>query len=88
MSVTVFSKPACVQCSTTYRALTKRGIEYETIDITKDEAALQKVKELGYLQAPVVLTDEGVHWSGFRPDLIEKYLVEPARQHAAAAAAA
>jgi glutaredoxin-like protein NrdH len=29
------------------------------------------VKELGYLQAPVVITDED-HWSGFRPDKISE----------------
>jgi len=27
------------------------------------------VKSLGYMQAPVVVTDDG-HWSGFRPDKI------------------
>ena len=31
---------------------------------------LEKVKELGYLQAPVVVTDDE-HWSGFRPDKID-----------------
>jgi protein involved in ribonucleotide reduction len=29
------------------------------------------VKSLGYLQAPVVVTDED-HWSGFRPDKIDE----------------
>ncbi|KAB1661648.1 glutaredoxin-like protein NrdH [Pseudoclavibacter sp. CFCC 13796] len=87
MSVTVFSKPGCVQCSTTYRALERRGIAFKTVDITVDDAAHQKVKDLGYMQAPVVLTDDGVHWSGFRPDLIEKYLVKPAHAQETAVAA-
>ena len=34
-------------------------------------AALEKVKALGYLQAPVVITDED-HWAGFRPDKIDE----------------
>lgn len=71
MTITVYSKPACVQCNATYRALDKRGLEYEVIDITEDPSALDRVKSLGYMQAPVVVTDEG-HWSGFRPDKIDE----------------
>ncbi|MBC9944721.1 glutaredoxin-like protein NrdH [Leucobacter sp. cx-328] len=69
MAITVYTKPSCVQCTATYRALDSKGIEYDVLDLSEDETALQTVKELGYLQAPVVVTDEG-HWSGFRPDKI------------------
>ncbi|MDN5639854.1 MAG: glutaredoxin-like protein NrdH [Actinomycetia bacterium] len=69
MSVTVYTKPACVQCNATYRALDKRGIFYDVVDVTEDAAALERIKELGYLQAPVVITEDD-HWSGFRPDKI------------------
>ncbi len=69
MSVTVYTKPACVQCTMTYRALDKQGIEYRTVDITEDAQALAQIKELGYLQAPVVIAGED-HWSGFQPDKI------------------
>ena len=37
---------------------------------TADDAAAEYVKGLGYMQAPVVVTDDE-HWSGFRPDKIE-----------------
>lgn len=69
MSVTVYSKPACVQCDATYRALDKRGIEYSIVDISQDVEALEMVRSLGYLQAPVVIAGDS-HWSGFRPDQI------------------
>jgi glutaredoxin-like protein NrdH len=69
MSITVYSKPACVQCEATYRALDKKGVEYSVVDITQDAEALELVRGLGYLQAPVVIADE-THWSGFRPDQI------------------
>ena len=69
MSITVYSKPSCVQCTATYRALDRQGLEYDIFDVTADEAALKAVKELGYLQAPVVVTETD-HWSGFRPDKI------------------
>ena len=71
MAITVYTKPACVQCNATYRALDSKGIDYEVLDLTQDPAALEQVKALGYLQAPVVITDED-HWSGFRPDKIDE----------------
>ncbi|MFC7402515.1 glutaredoxin-like protein NrdH [Citricoccus sp. GCM10030269] len=71
MTVTVYSKPACVQCNATYRALDKKGIAYETVDMSQDAAALERVRALGYMQAPVVITG-AEHWSGFRPDKIDE----------------
>lgn len=81
--VTVYSKPACVQCNATYRSLDQKGIAYEVEDISQDAEALERVRELGYMQAPVVITDDGDHWSGFRPDKISE-LTSKAEQLAAA----
>ena len=78
MAITVYTKPACVQCTATYRALDSKGIEYEVHDLSEDPAALEQVKALGYLQAPVVITDED-HWSGFRPDKIDELASRLAR---------
>ncbi|MFD4294562.1 glutaredoxin-like protein NrdH [Rhodococcus sp. NPDC058505] len=70
MSITVYTKPACVQCNATYRALDKAGVEYSVIDISEDAEARDYVMALGYLQAPVVVAGDD-HWSGFRPDRIK-----------------
>lgn len=75
--ITVLSKPGCVQCDATARALTRRGIEFVKVDVTSDERALELARELGYLQVPVVVTPEGAHWSGFRPDRIAELPPEP-----------
>ncbi|GAA4484568.1 redoxin NrdH [Microbacterium panaciterrae] len=75
--VKVYTKPGCVQCNATYRAMDAKGIDYDVIDITEDPAALELVKSLGYLQAPVVVTDED-HWGGFRPDKISELVAERA----------
>lgn len=32
--------------------------------------AVEKIKSLGYLQVPVIVTDTE-HWSGYRPDKIQ-----------------
>jgi len=77
MSITVYSKPSCVQCDATYRALNKQGLEYDVVDISVDAEALENVKALGYQQAPVVFAD-GDHWSGFRPDKIKALAAQQA----------
>jgi glutaredoxin-like protein NrdH len=70
MSITVYTKPACVQCNATYKALDKQGLTYEVVDITEVDEARDYVMALGYSSAPVVVAGE-VHWSGFRPDSIK-----------------
>ncbi|MFT4124925.1 MAG: redoxin NrdH [Gordonia sp. (in: high G+C Gram-positive bacteria)] len=70
MAITVYTKPACVQCNATYKALDKQGLEYEIVDISTDDDARDYVMALGYLQAPVVVAGND-HWSGFRPDRIK-----------------
>src|SRR6476620_12531980 len=70
MTITVYTKPACVQCNATYKALEKQGIAFEKVDITLDSEARDYVMALGYLQAPVVVAGND-HWSGFRPDRIK-----------------
>ncbi|NMD54611.1 MULTISPECIES: glutaredoxin-like protein NrdH [Tsukamurella] len=70
VEITVYTKPACVQCNATYKALDKAGLEYRVVDITEDSEARDYVMALGYLQAPVVVAGDA-HWSGFRPDRVK-----------------
>ena len=79
MTVTVFSKPSCVQCDATKRRLDKLDIPHEVIDVTEDHAALSRVTSWGYQQVPVVhvKTSTGEHhWAGYRPDLINGLVAE------------
>ncbi|KGF20792.1 MULTISPECIES: glutaredoxin-like protein NrdH [Micrococcaceae] len=71
MAVTVYTKPACVQCNATYRALDKKGIEYDVVDMSQDADALERVRSMGFMQAPVVVTETD-SWAGFRPDKISE----------------
>lgn len=76
MTVTVYTKPSCAQCTATYRGLNNKGVEYDKIDVTQDEAALSFIKDdLGYQAAPVVVLrdEDGTvvdSWSQFRADKI------------------
>ncbi|UDL15951.1 NrdH-like glutaredoxin [Microbacterium phage Pumpernickel] len=77
MTVTVLSKPSCVQCNATYRTLDSNGLDYEVTDVSEDPTAYERAKELGYMQAPVVIVEDENgkvtnHWSGFRPDKISE----------------
>lgn len=71
MTVKLYSKPACMQCRATQKALDKTGITYEIIDLSTNEDAFNHVTQLGYVQAPVVEAGEQ-HWSGFRPEKIKE----------------
>lgn len=68
-TITVYSSPGCAQCSLTFKAFDAAKLDYSTVDISIDTEAVNRVKALGYTQAPVVVT-ESDHWSGFRPDKI------------------
>lgn len=74
--------PSCMRCTATKRDLTKAGIEFKERDVTRDPEAAAAAKELGYIEAPVVVISPDRHWSGHRPTLIAEYADE---LHAAAA---
>lgn len=67
--ITVYTKPACVQCNATFRALDKAGIPYTKVDVTEDAEARDYHMSLGYLQLPVVVAGPD-EWAGFKPDRI------------------
>ena len=74
--ITVYKTTHCSQCMMTKRRLTKRGLEFEEVNLEENPDELNFVKNvLGYSQAPVVIVEEENqtrHWSGFRPDLIDQ----------------
>lgn len=77
-AVTVYSTgDACKQCEYTCLRLEQLGIPFQIIDLT-DETNRQRLvyvtETLGHSQAPVVIVDGRPehHWTGFRPDLIDR----------------
>lgn len=67
---TVYTKDNCVQCDMTKRLMDKIGVEYQTVDIIENPAELDRLIEMGYKAAPVVVTENGESWAGFQPDKI------------------
>lgn len=77
MSVlTVYTKPACVQCNMTMTELDKRGIPYETQDLTENPEMLERFKAQGLLSAPIVVPVDGDPWAGFIPDKIKSLVID------------
>lgn len=79
LSVTVYTKPQCVQCDQTKKLFAKDVSDavITEVDVTTDAEALRYVtQDLGYAGAPVVQWEAGGttggHWSGFRPDRIRE----------------
>jgi glutaredoxin-like protein NrdH len=70
MTVTVYSKPDCVQCKYTIKhleKLTSKGVRYKVIDVTQDAEARKVVEATGNTTLPYVVTEHG-SWHGFKID--------------------
>ncbi len=72
MSVTIYTQPNCSQCEQTKRFLTLKEVPFRSVDITEDDDAFNFVVALGYKSVPVVSTDDGDVWSGFRLDKLNE----------------
>ena len=87
----VLSRPGCVQCTATYRALNKKGIEYTIGDaLSEDSKVITAEHKIMSAPAVLVMQDGKITeaWGGFRPDLIDAYAADPEAVLAAPAAAA
>jgi len=70
----VYSTPTCVYCKTLKLYLKNNNIEFEDIDVSKDEKQLQKmIKDSGQMGVPVVDID-GEIIVGFDKEKIDKLL--------------
>lgn len=59
MAVTLFTKKGCVQCNATVRALGKKGVEYDSVDVTTSPLILEFLRDqVGAMQAPVVVVTD------------------------------
>jgi len=72
--VRLFNSPACPYCYTLKEFLKEKGIEFEEIDVSKDEKAKEEmIKKSGKMEVPVVEIDEQII-QGFDKEKIVKLL--------------
>ncbi|GEK92016.1 glutaredoxin-like protein NrdH [Alkalibacterium kapii] len=72
VSVTVYSKPDCMQCQFTKKYLESKGIPFKEKDVNRDVNAIDEVKKLGFSSLPVVLAEGIEAFNGFRPDMLNR----------------
>lgn len=75
--IMIYKKPTCVQCTAVLRSFDTAGVDYDIVDLTQDDAAMNMVmNELGYRQVPVVIYKD-LHFAGFMPgkiaEVVEAY---------------
>jgi len=72
--VKIFITPACPYCFTLKEFLKEKGIEFEEIDVSKDEKSREEmIKKSGRLEAPIIEID-GQIVVGFDKEKIVKLL--------------
>ena len=72
--VKVYTTPGCPYCFTLMEFLKEKGIEFEEIDVSKDEKAKEEmIKKSGKLEVPVIEID-GQIVAGFDKKKICKLL--------------
>lgn len=60
-----------MQCRLTMDWLNKNRFTVSVLDAVEH---MDELMEYGFRAAPVVTAPDGKTWSGFRPDLLEKYV--------------
>lgn len=66
--IKLYGSSACVPCRNSKRYLDKIGMPFEYFDVTIDPQAFDVISALGYTGIPVVITETGDHWQGFKPE--------------------
>lgn len=74
MNITIYSTPTCVYCKTLKEYLTSLSIPYKEVDVSLDEAQLEKMVAIsGQMGVPVVEIDDNVV-VGFDKERIDEIL--------------
>ena len=67
--VTLFTAENCQPCRMAKKWLDSRGVDYDEKN-AKDH--VDQIAELGYRQAPVIMTDTGEHFYGFNINELQR----------------
>jgi len=76
VTITVYSKPACMACKMSANVLQRSDVEFNYINTEEDDVARTFVEELGYRTLPVVYVNEEIHWAGFKPERLREIAKE------------
>ena len=70
--LTIYGTPSCGSCVATKVAARRAGIPFEFVDLTDDRETTELLRGANgaRLTLPVVITETGQRWEGYRRDLI------------------
>lgn len=57
MRIKVYGTESCPQCHGAKQYLTKRGLSFEYVDVSKDTLAMREIEKLGAMSLPVIKCD-------------------------------
>lgn len=78
--LTIYTKPVCPQCDMLKRHLTREGIEFETVDVTTDEAAFATLMSRGFRSVPVAHYDRKYASGAFLGDPSLRAMLKQVRE--------
>ncbi len=74
--ITVYSTPTCTYCTYTKDYLTKKGVVFTDIDVSRNQVAAQEmIQKSGQMGVPVI-DIEGEIVVGFQPELFDSLLMK------------
>jgi len=68
--VQLLTKPNCQPCKAMKRKLLEKNVSFNELSVTVNEN-MALAKELGFLQVPVIILEDGSAFGGYRPDVVE-----------------
>lgn len=74
IKIKIYSTPTCIYCNTLKRYLKDRNIEFEDIDVSKDQKAVQEMIEKSGQMGVPVLDIDGQIVVGFDKEKIDQIL--------------
>lgn len=77
MTLNIYGKPHCMPCKMTVRACQDNNIPYRYFDLEADPALREKIKDMGYMESPVVENPGIETWTGYQPDKIKSLSKAP-----------
>ncbi len=67
----VYTKNNCPQCHATKRWLNEHNIDYQEINTSDNEKAINHLKRIGVERLPFIVTNKG-NSTGFNPSVLQK----------------
>lgn len=81
-SVTVFTTNQCPRCVVAKAHLRKRGVPFDEVNLSERPELAERVRELGFMSAPLILVGEDEVVEGYSPDALDEIAREMAESAA------